>query len=259
MAGFGDLLNLSGSLKGHAASQGAAGGKCSRGWVVTPWQSLPGAGLCGEVSSAGAAGCQGRASARLQSTAAMGELCQVQAGSAGAGCARWLLSDSTLPAITHDFINHLKKTETSESDQVKLDFLGGSPFPPTFVTDFLAGHSLDIPDCDLQLTHSVSRKSQGNCPICSYYVLTLCRLSHDTYGVSESCSECPRKSLPRGEACAHPLALPSGLVPLTLTALALLPGAAPPVSSQVCVCALSIYIKAVTLEDAGVCQRKQIH
>lgn len=170
-----------------------------------------------------------------------GELCQVQAGSAGAGCARWLLSDSTLPANTHDFINHLKKTETSESDQVKLDFLGGSPFPPTFVTDFLAGHSLDIPDCDLQLTHSVSRKSQGNCPICSYYVLTLCRLSHDTYGVSESCSECPRKSLPRGDACAHPLALPSGLVPLTLTVLALLPGAAPPVSSQVCVCVIDLH------------------
>lgn len=31
MAGFGDLLNLSGSLKGHAASQGRLGGNAAAG------------------------------------------------------------------------------------------------------------------------------------------------------------------------------------------------------------------------------------
>lgn len=74
--------------------------------------------------------------------------------------------------------------------------------------------------------------------------------------VNESCGEvslCVRT--PR-EACAYPLTLPLGPILHTLTVLALLPGAAPPIQAK-CMC-LPIYIKAATLKGAGLCQRKQI-
>lgn len=57
-------------------------------------------------------------------------------------------------------------------------------------------------------------------------------------------------SLPRGKPVPTRSPCPRGLILRILTALALLPGAAPPISSEVYAC-VSIYIKAVTLKDAG--------
>lgn len=67
--------------------------------------------------------------------------------------------------------------------------------------------------------------------------------SHDAYQVSESCSKVSLCVPAPREACAHPLTLPSG-ADHTLTVLALLPGAAPLIPSEVYVCVF-IYIKAV--------------
>lgn len=50
--------------------------------------------------------------------------------------------DSNLCADTHDFIGHLKIIETSKAVNYGSNSWGVLCFPPTFVTDFLARHSL---------------------------------------------------------------------------------------------------------------------
>lgn len=51
--------------------------------------------------------------------------------------------DSAFCTNTHDFVNRIKKIEAPKSNQIRLGFSGASLlFPPTFVTGFLACHSL---------------------------------------------------------------------------------------------------------------------
>lgn len=112
-------------------------------------------------------------------------------------------------ADTHDFIDHLKITETSKSSQLSFEFWGGSLlFPRIFVTDFLACHSLLTYKTGLPLTHLMTAESIEllQLPCC---ILNFCRSPRHLVtltGSMKAAVRCPCVSLCRGRLCppTHP-------------------------------------------------------